>query len=189
MSDDPKKPKGQAAESTRPDEEERWKLREIDDDELEAQLEKHEDWLGSVENESDEALERQLHQYMVNSDWKDRPGANLQKTILERVKLQETELRKSKLQWANFRGANLQRADFRRAELHHTLFFRSDLRKADLRDTTLAKADLQRVDLRTAQLLGANLREANLQDADLRDVTGLLGKQLAGANVSGAKLP
>ncbi len=189
MSDDPKKPGDPAAESPQPDEEERWKLREIDDDELEAQLEKHEDWLGSVENESDEALERQLRQYMIDSDWKHRPGANLQKTILEGVELQETELQKTKLQWANFRKANLQRADFRRAELHHTLFFKSDLRKADLRNANLAEADLQQADLREAQLSDTILHEANLQDADLRDVTGLLGKQLAGANVSGVKLP
>ena len=54
----------------------------------------------------------------------------------------------------------------------------------DLREAVLCQANLQGADLTRA-----NLREANLQDADLTDATGVLAEQLAGANVSGAKLP
>ncbi len=178
-----------AAGWARADEKERPKLRQVSEEELKKILAEHLKWLESVKEEEEEALEQRLRKFMEESTWDKRPGANLQETILKDVELQETEIQKTKLQWANVRKANLQRSDFRCAELHHTLFFKSDLRKADLRDANLAKADLQQADLRKAQLLGTNLREANLQDADLRDVTGLLGKQLAGANVSGAKLP
>ena len=43
--------------------------------------------------------------------------------------------------------------------------------------------------LQGASLLNTTLREANLRVADLADAKGLLAGQLAGANVSGAKLP
>lgn len=70
---------------------------------------------------------------------------------------------------------------------------------ADLCEMNLSQANLARANLRGAFLLEANLQgahlpwtllsEANLQHADLTHATGLLAGQLAGANVSGARLP
>ncbi len=70
---------------------------------------------------------------------------------------------------------------------------------ADLSTVNLSKANLAQANLQGALLLEANLQEArlpwtilsdaNLQHADLTHATGLLAKQLAGANVSGARLP
>jgi len=60
----------------------------------------------------------------------------------------------------------------------------ANLSEANLRKTNLGKANLEGVDLG-----GSDLREAFLQDADLNGVKGLQGGQLAGADVSGAKLP
>ena len=72
-------------------------------------------------------------------------------------------------------------------------------KRADLSSANLGGADLQKANLHSANLSGANLDGADLTDADLRnadlsgaeltDVTGLLGKQLGGSNVSGARLP
>src|SRR5262249_49477888 len=70
---------------------------------------------------------------------------------------------------------------------------------ADLCKINLSRANLARANLQGALLLEANLQEAhlpciiladaNLQYADLTHATGLLARQLAGANVAGAKLP
>ena len=92
------------------------------------------------------------------------------------------------------REVNLCRADFRAANLEGANLQGIDLLKADLRKAQLKNVDLKGVNLRGAQLHGAELlqatlREAILQDADLTDVRGLLSNQLAGANLSGAKLP
>ena len=84
------------------------------------------------------------------------------------------------------RGANLQGANLRSAKLSRS----SILREASLRDVDLSGADLQHVNFEDADLCGANLREANLQGADLSSVTGgLRTEQLAGVDLSGAKLP
>lgn len=56
---------------------------------------------------------------------------------------------------------------------------RMDLSEANLSDTDLSKANLKRADL----------WGADLQDTDLTEVIGLSAEQLAGTNLSGAKLP
>ncbi len=66
--------------------------------------------------------------------------------------------------------------------------------KADLSFCNLQQADLQCKNLKEANLRGTNLkgallRNADLEEADLTNATGLLACQLAGANLSGAKLP
>ena len=59
MSDYPEKPWDPAAEPAQPYEEEAPKL-PVPEDELKDVLKEHEKWLKSVEDESDEALERRL---------------------------------------------------------------------------------------------------------------------------------
>ncbi len=66
---------------------------------------------------------------------------------------------------------------------------KANLRKADLIGANLRKADLERANLIKASLNGTSLRESNLKDANLTGLTGLQGGKLAGANVSGTKLP
>jgi uncharacterized protein YjbI with pentapeptide repeats len=70
-----------------------------------------------------------------------------------------------------------------------------DLIDADLSNTNLAGADLKRADLRGARFTGANLTGASLREADLQgsDLGGIVGglktEQIAGADLTGAKLP
>jgi len=65
----------------------------------------------------------------------------------------------------------------------------ADLRNAILRNANLRKANLTGANLSETDLFGASLIEADLQGADLTSVTGLCSQQVAGANLSGAKLP
>src|SRR5438552_3468695 len=70
-----------------------------------------------------------------------------------------------------------------------------DLSRADLTNVRLLthvdfwRADLRQANFSKAHLHGTILHEANLQGANLTDTTGLLPNQLAGADVSDARLP
>lgn len=86
--------------------------------------------------------------------------------------------------WLSSGGKAGQKAILRQADLSGLSLFQHDLRFADFH-----RANLQSADLKEANLYGTRLEEANLQDADLTGAKGLLASQLAGANVSGAKLP
>ncbi len=204
MSDDPKEPEGQGAESTQSNEEEGPKLRQVSEDKLKEILAKHEKWLESDGKEGEQAdLQsvdlREALLIGANLREADLSSANLQKANLAKANLQEAELIKTNLREANLHGANLQKAALIRADLHGTHLFRANLQGAGLQHANLQEANLGFANLQGAGLTDANLRramfghatlrEANLQDADLTDVKGLLAEQLAGTNVSGAKLP
>ena len=62
-------------------------------------------------------------------------------------------------------------------------------RKSVAGTANLREADLRGVNFEESFLNKAQLEEANLQDAKLTGAKGLLGEQLAGANVSGTMLP
>src|SRR5262245_42423838 len=67
--------------------------------------------------------------------------------------------------------------------------YRADLTRAKLTNVNLWRADLRQVNLSKAHLHETTLHEADLQGANLTDATGLLPRQLAGADVSDARLP
>ena len=139
--------------------------------EIQTILEKHQEWLNAVGTEGTRASLDQT---------KNSGAAELKRWLTSR----------KQTAWK----ANLCRADLREANLKEANLQGIDFLKADLRGADLDKADLRGVNLRGAQLQGAGLlrtvlREANLRDADLSEVKGLQSDQLAGANLSGAKLP
>jgi uncharacterized protein YjbI with pentapeptide repeats len=111
-------------------------------------------------------------------------GVDLQRATLQRALLKEASMQGADLQGANLYGANLQGADLRGANLR-----RACLREAQLTDANLRGADLQEADLQGGNLHHAALQQANVRDADLTGVTGLLARQLAGADVAAARLP
>ena len=91
---------------------------------------------------------------------------------------------------ANFRKANLRRRHFWSVDLRAALFWKADISGASFRDANLQGADLRRANLKGASFVeNVVLRDAQLQDAIFLGAKGLLVGQLAGANVSGAKLP
>lgn len=83
-----------------------------------------------------------------------------------------------------FGGANLKRANLRGAYLVNADFTDTDLGDADLTGSVLIRAHLTRASLFGTKFTGADLREAVLTEAYLLDIN-----QLAGADLSGTKLP
>ena len=101
--------------------------------------------------------------------------------------------------WLDSNGESGIQADFSRENLEGTDLIDARLQDALLNKTILKRADLMLADLRGASLLQANLKDANLlgtvfhqanlQAATLDGATGLLSRQLAGANLFRASLP
>jgi len=124
-------------------------------------------------NEGIEAWNRQqaVHPLVPNLSTADLAGKDLSGAALVGANFDAANLQGAKLG----RGTTLRDANFRHANLSQ-----ADLTGADLQGANIAEADLR----------DANLREANLQGADLSAaVGGLRTEQLAGADLTGAKLP
>jgi len=81
-------------------------------------------------------------------------------------------------------GKDLKWANLTRAELEG-----ANLTRAELAGANLTGANLTRVKFGEADLKDTILRHANLTDADLSSVKNLLPEQLAGTNLTRAKLP
>ncbi len=92
--------------------------------------------------------------------------------------------RQADLSRVNLDGADLTDTNLQGALLNETVLKGADLLLTDLQGASLLQANLQ-----GANLLGARLREANLQGALLEGATGLLAAELAGTNLTFAKLP
>ena len=92
--------------------------------------------------------------------------------------------RQADLSRLNLEGADLTDTNLQKALLNETALQGADLLLTDLQGASLLQANLQ-----GANLLGARLREANLQGATLEGATGLLAAELAGTNLTFAKLP
>ncbi len=107
------------------------------------------------------------------------------------VDLSEADLAGKDLTGADLQGALLPHASLRGTKMRHgTLLWQADLQLSDLCEADLSGADLKGVNFAQADLFAASLREADLQSADLSSVKGgLRTEQLAGADLTGAKLP
>ena len=124
----------------------------------------------------------------------DLKGANLREADLQEADLAAADLSGAELMKADLRGARLRKVNFQGAALVGADLTGADLRGAKLQDADLTNArlrgaNLRGVDMRGCDLEGAELHVADLQDADLGGSLGLLGGQLGGTNVAGAKLP
>jgi uncharacterized protein YjbI with pentapeptide repeats len=89
---------------------------------------------------------------------------------------------------ASMPGANLSGASLGGVNLAGATLTAANLSRAHLAEADLSGADLTRSDLSGARLNGARLRQANLQEVDLTGAVGISVAQLAGTNVTGAKL-
>jgi uncharacterized protein YjbI with pentapeptide repeats len=90
---------------------------------------------------------------------------------------------------ADFSRENLDKADLIDARLQEALLNKTSLQRADLMLADLRGATLLQANLKDANLLGTIFHQANLQAATLDGATGLLNRQLAGANLFSAVLP
>ncbi|HXO37426.1 MAG TPA: pentapeptide repeat-containing protein, partial [Candidatus Acidoferrum sp.] len=107
------------------------------------------------------------------------------------LNLSGVDLHGRDLTGADLRAVDLSNANLRSAKLGKgTLLWNANLSNADLYQVNLRGADLQDVNFSGADLYQAALRESNLQGADLSTAKGgLLSRQLAGSDLTGAKLP
>jgi uncharacterized protein YjbI with pentapeptide repeats len=94
------------------------------------------------------------------------------------------DLSKRILKKCGFAGMHFLNCNFRDSQLQQT-----DLSSTQLINTDFRGANLSYVNFEYANLEYADFRDTMLQDANLENVTGLRGHQLAGADLSGAKLP
>ncbi len=90
---------------------------------------------------------------------------------------------------ADLSRENLEDADLIDARLPDALLNKTILKRADLMLADFRGASLLQANLKDANLLGTVFHQANLQAAMLDGATGLLSRQLAGANLFGATLP
>src|SRR5689334_16194511 len=90
---------------------------------------------------------------------------------------------------ADLSRLNLESTDLTDTNLQSALLNETVLKGADLLLTDLEGASLLQANLQGANLLGARLREADLQGASLEGASGLLAAELAGTNLTFAKLP
>ncbi len=111
-------------------------------------------------------------------------GANLFRAHLTGAFLEGARLEGAWLAGANLEGANLEKAHLDGARLAGV-----QLEKAKLYGVLLGGADLKKAILRDTDMAACDLKATNLSNADLTDVIGLTSGQLAGADVTSAKLP
>jgi len=121
-------------------------------------------------------------------------GASLFNAHLEGASLRRAHLRDTDLYHAHLEGAYLISANLQGAGLYYAHLEGADLTEAHLENAFLTRADLQGADLTDAicqetEMSGADLREAILTGADLKTAKSLTIQQLAGANLTRAKLP
>jgi len=96
--------------------------------------------------------------------------------------------------WLKSEGKDGKRADLTRADLTGRDLHEATLERADLSRANLARANLSGTNLRGAVLRTTNLEAASLNDADLtgavlEDAVNMLPTQVAGADLTRAKLP
>jgi uncharacterized protein YjbI with pentapeptide repeats len=141
--------------------------------------------------------------------------AHLLEANLRQARLRGAYLSEAKLSGANLGGADLLMADLSGADLSGANLWSATFQGPARADEEVASekeerstatgeseilrawtthADFRRADLTGANwsgfdLEGTNLREASLKNADLSGVTSLLPEQLAGADVTNARLP
>jgi len=91
----------------------------------------------------------------------------------------------------DFRGTNLQHANLRNSRFGPgSRLCGADLRDADLCGADLSAADLTEINCTGADLRNTSFRESSLQGSDISKPLGAMRtEQLAGANLTGAKLP
>ena len=130
---------------------------------------------------SSDELRRVLKEH---KNWVESKGKEGKRADLKRANLQRADLQMANLQMANLQMANLFKANLQMANL-----FKANLQKAYLHEANLQSSDLEQCELNEAYLAQAKIQYARLQNAELKNVKCLLAGQLAGASVSGAKLP
>ena len=103
--------------------------------------------------------------------------------------LKGADLSLAHLEGAHLSGAHLEETDLSGARLKWAQLFGAQLEETDLFEAHMEGAGLAMANLRGAHMFECDLRTSDLRNADLEGVSGLTSGQLAGADVTSAKLP
>ncbi len=164
-------------------------LRIVSPEEIRDVLLAHREWLESDKKNGQRADLSRTDLRGVDFSGADLREAEFSSADLTGANLQNAALGKAIFREATLRDANLQEAHLGNANLEDAKLNGANLAKAQLAGANLQRGNLTAANLQGAKLLEAKLWEAGLHDANLEEVRGLVGSQLAGAIVSGAKLP
>lgn len=140
----------------------------------------------SASKDSKEALAAQLQaDVKAWNDWRSTPAADAT------LDLSDANFYQCDLTGANLVAVNLSNSYLSYAKLARgTNLWNSNLSNSSLDHADLRGANLSMANFTGATLSDADLRDSNLSSADLSNVRGgLLPRQLAGADLTGAKLP
>lgn len=171
---------------------------ELSQDEFIEGIRKHRRWLdGNVDDPEAVRAEWSKRRIRVFVDQVSLASANLAGADLSGSKfafidLSDSDLTKSILDNVSisFGGEHPQApSQFCRAMLSNASLQCASLRGASFRDADLRGADLSGSDVQECDFSGARLQGSNLRDANLQSVRGLHAYQLAGTDLTGAKLP
>ncbi|WNM62467.1 pentapeptide repeat-containing protein [Candidatus Nitrospira neomarina] len=177
---------------------------------LEAIFHNHEKWLNSNGHEGNPAILENLDLTKTHLDRISFSlyGKNLSKAFIENVNftgsyLESVKLIGADLKRVTFESAILNKSTLVKANCYDCSFNNSFILDADLSNSTFEKCQFKKAKLagsdlknskfpqsnfEEAYLLRTKLDESNFQDSNFEKVTGLLGSQLAGTDLSGAKI-
>ncbi|MCP4631652.1 MAG: pentapeptide repeat-containing protein [candidate division Zixibacteria bacterium] len=155
-------------------------------------------WLPFDLRPNDEVVsQKQLNKILKEHElWMSSGGEHGKVADFRNANLLEIDLSNLSLPHAVFIGANLYGTNFSGSLLHDTRFseeiydeYHNEVSFADLTSANFKNANLRRASLRYTNLTEVDFTDASLTDANLTDTKGLLSEQLAGTDVTNAKLP
>jgi Pentapeptide repeats (9 copies)/Pentapeptide repeats (8 copies) len=123
----------------------------------------------------------------LNADGVPLVGVDVSGAFLQGIRLPRARLRRADFSAADLRNGNFDSAEFADANLASANFRGSALRKASFQGSHMDDADLWGCDLADADFSDASLADVDLRNADLSRIRWQQIKNIAGANIYGAK--
>lgn len=149
-------------------------MKDLNQEELNEILEKHEMWLrGEEGGERADLINvdlRGVNLSYTNLSGADLRNANLGGVDLTYIDLSNADLWNTNLSYTELKGSNLWNINLSESDLNNADLSYTNLRGANLSYTNLSYTDLRGADLRYANLNNANLWDANLRYAILNNI-------------------
>lgn len=115
--------------------------------------------------------------------------ADLEMAMLDGAHISETGFQHANLKGAYFARANLEEVLIENCQMQKVVLVEAVVKNSSIAWCDLTGGELARATFTECKVDGTRFQDANLQDADLSNVHGLTTENIAGANVSGARLP
>lgn len=125
----------------------------------------------------------------LNADGVPLVGVDVAGAFLQGIHLEHAHLLRSNFNAVDARNSDFGFANFSNSDLRSANFRESNLRNADFRGADLADVDFWGSDLSGADFSGTNLFDADLRNSDLKGIRWQEVRNVAKANIFGAKNP